>query len=279
MRVQKCGIYYPDATRNVDVYKVTESTLLALDRLLVYLAEHKADILDDFITGLTSKYRSEASNSFDNFTSLKLSNKASITMLADLPDLTEACTDLCLTLLNVPEGYTWRPQELELFQIDDFRARYIPRYYQAKLLTELMVREEAIKLLKNFYDFSASTYRTVKRHENITSIYEDDAKRGAEERGFVWISALLNEGKMAGKTDVCLVHEALKGFKDPELAYIIGCHADFVVIQMMNENFVLTRSSTLMDGPFCESCVHDTRVVSKIEHPSREFFEKLDQYL
>ncbi len=259
--------------------KVAESALLALDRLLVYLAEHKADVLDDFVTGLTSRYRSEVPNSFDNFTSFKLSNKASLEMLTDVPDLAEACADLCLTLLNAPEGYAWKPQELELLQIDDVSARYIPRYYQAKLLTELMAREEAIQLLKNFYDFSATTYRTVKRHETITSIYEEDVRRGTEEEGFIWISALLNEGKMAGRTDVCLLHEALKGFNDPELAYVIACHADSVAIQKMNENFLLTRSSTLMDGPFCESCVHDTRVVSKIEHPSREFFEKLDQNL
>jgi len=280
VRVQKCGTYNPDATQNVDVNKVTESTFLALDRLLVYLADHKADVLDDFVTGLTSRYRSEVPNSFDNFTSFKRSHsKLSLKMLTDIPDLTEACTDLCLTLLNVPEGYAWKPQELELLQIDDISARYIPRYFQAKLLTELMVKEEAIKLLKNFFDFSARTYRTVERHENVTSIYEDDVNRGAEREGFIWISALLNEGKFAGRTDVCLLHEALKGFNDPELAYVIGCHADFVVIQKMKENFLLTRSSTLMDGPFCESCVHDTRVVSKIEHPSREFFEKLDQNL
>jgi len=280
VRVQKCGTYNPDATQNIDVNKVTESTLLALDRLLVYLAEHKADVLDDFITGLTSKYRSEVPNGFDNFTSFKLSNiKASLKMLTDIPGLTEACTDLCLTLLSVPEGYAWKPQELELLQIDDVSARLIPRYYQAKLLTELMAREEAIILLKNFYDFSVATYRTVERHESITSLYEDEVKRGAEREGFIWISALLNEGKFAGRTDICLVNEALKGFNDPELAYVIACHADFVVIQKMNKNFLLTRSSTLMDGPFCESCVHDTRVVSKIEHPPREFFEKLDQNL
>ena len=69
--------------------------------------------------------------------------------------------------------------------------------------------------------------------------------------------------------------EAFLDCKDSELKHAVFCSNDHALFKKNNENFELTRTSTLMIGTYCDFCLHDTRIVDKIEHPSKEFIENL----
>ena len=85
--------------------------------------------------------------------------------------------------------------------------------------------------------------------------------------------ASVENGRYIFRVDRCALQEALKEFNDPELSDIVACYGDYTVFKYINENFVLTRTQTLMNSSYCDSCIHDTRIVEKIEHPTKQFYD------
>ncbi|MFX0065919.1 MAG: L-2-amino-thiazoline-4-carboxylic acid hydrolase [Candidatus Hermodarchaeota archaeon] len=273
MKIQKVDIFRPNKKISVNIPRTVESCLLALDRFLVYLAEHRnADILENFIPALEEKYKSEALNSFNNANSLDLSN---LNILMETPELLEATIALILTLLDVPKNYNWESQEINLPQINATKAWVVPKYYYAKQLTELIDKKEAHQFLKDYFEFYVNTYRKASKFEDLNSVHESDIEGVTKNENGAWRSVVINNGRYVSRVTNCMAHEALKVFNDPELAYIVCCSSDSALIKKINENFVLTRTSTLMNGPYCDFCTHDTRIVDKVEHLSKEFFESL----
>jgi hypothetical protein len=59
MRTKNFYVPSQKATEHLNIPEFTESLLEAEDRFLKYLAEHRADVLNDFMEGITSRYKSE----------------------------------------------------------------------------------------------------------------------------------------------------------------------------------------------------------------------------
>lgn len=275
MEVKRLYYYNSDKKQNLNVHGYIETALLSLDRFLVYLAEKKGDVLDEFILYLEPRYKSAVVRNFSSIGSLDLSGVSSKTeILMNYPDLLNACASFTLTMLDVSRDYTWEPQELDLLFINVVRASQLHFYYRAELLTELIEREEAIQLLKDYIDFAIANHGQVQKYEDLTKMYEDQIKDSEAQSGD-WIAVSAENGKYISRADRCVPYEVLKGINDPELAYIVACYGDYARIKKMNENFVLTRTQTQFDGSYCDTCIHDTRIVDKIEHPPKEVFENL----
>ncbi|MHA2297280.1 MAG: L-2-amino-thiazoline-4-carboxylic acid hydrolase [Candidatus Hodarchaeales archaeon] len=275
MEINRLSYYNPDKKRHLNVHGYVETALLSLDRFLVYLAEKKGDVMDEFIAGLEPRYKSAVVRNFSSIGSLDLSGVSSkAEILMDYPGLLNACASFTLTMLSVPRDYAWEPQELDLLFINVVRASQLHFYYRAELLTELIDREEAIQLLKDYIDYAIANYGQVKKYEDLTSMYEDQIKDSEAQSGD-WIAVSVENGRYVSRADRCVPYEVLKGFSDPELARIVACYGDYARIKKMNENFVLTRTQTQLNGPYCDGCIHDTRIVDKIEHPPKEMFENL----
>ena len=275
MEVQRLYCYNPDKRNSLNVQSFVETSLVLLDRLLVYLAEHKPGILDEYITGLELKYKSAITSSFKITDTLDLSNVSEMKILTDFPDLLKACADFILTTLEVPQTYAWEPRELDLLTEKETKTSYHHFYYRAKVLADLMDRDEAIQLLKEFIDYALETYVQVPKYEDLSSMYEDNIRESYENESADWIAVPVSGGRYISRGDRCGPYVVLKEFNDPELAYIVACYGDFALIKKRNENFVLTRTHTQMNGPYCDTCIHDTRIVGKIEHPPKEVFENL----
>ncbi|MFX1507499.1 MAG: hypothetical protein ACFFDC_15555 [Promethearchaeota archaeon] len=276
MEVQRLYCYNPDKTRSLNVQSFVETSLLLLDRLLVYLADHKSDILDEYITRLEMRYKSVATSSFDITDTLDLSNiSTEMKILMNFPNLWRACADFILTMLDVPQDYTWEPQELDLLTENVTRASYHHFYYRAKILTDLMDRDEALQLVKEFIDYAMETYVQVPKYEDLNSMYEENIRESYENESADWIAVPVSGGRYISRGDRCGPYVVLKEFNDPELAYIVACYGDYDLIKKRNENFVLTRTHTQMNGPYCDTCIHDTRIVDKIDHPPKEVFDNL----
>ncbi len=276
IKVHKVNNYNPNKTTKLNIRNCLEQCLLSIDRFLVYLAEHKPHLLDSFVKNLKFQYKSKISVNFINFDADKLSKATKeLKVLSKFPELIDLCINLFLTLLKVPTDFTGEVQELDILDLNISKARLVPVYYLSKLLTEMIKKDEAIQLLKDYFEYAVVAYRNIKQYQDLTAIYEDCNKQ----ENTILINAMINDGIYAGKGFVCLAHEALKEFNDPELAYIICCHGDSAIIRKYNENFVMTRRYTLMDGSYCDTTAHDTRIVTKIEHPSEEFYQTLDSKL
>lgn len=276
MEVRRLYCYNPDKKTSLNVHGFIETSLLLLDRMLVYLSDQQPDILDEYITGLELRYKSAVTNSFsiiDSFDLLKIGSKMKILM--EFPDLLKACAEFNLKKLDVPLNYAWEPKELDLLTINVTKASYLHFYYRAKLLTDLMDRDDAFQLLKEFIDYAIATYAQVPQYEDLNSMYEENIRESYENESADWIAVQPFEGRYISRGDRCGPYEVLKGINDPDLSYIVACYGDYAQIKKRNENFVLTRTQTQMNGTYCDSCIHDTRIVEKIEHPPKELYENL----
>ncbi len=64
--------------------------------------------------------------------------------------------------------------------------------------------------------------------------------------------------------------------EDRDIFSLTLCYCHFQLAKMWNDNFVLTQEQTIAKGNnYCEYVYHDTTIVEKIEHPSKEFFDDI----
>ncbi|MHA2162349.1 MAG: L-2-amino-thiazoline-4-carboxylic acid hydrolase [Candidatus Thorarchaeota archaeon] len=81
---------------------------------------------------------------------------------------------------------------------------------------------------------------------------------------------------VVSRVNRCMWHELQKEYGDPEIAYVNSCHFDFYAATLWNENFVLTRTKTLMQGDdCCDFCWHDKRYDKEMKHPPAKFWDSL----
>jgi hypothetical protein len=193
-------------------------------------------------------------------------------LLPPLDDLQRSRLEYVLDLLHVHGDAV--ADEIDVTRIDLTRARLLPMYYQMLSLCDLIGRTEAIPFVEAYVDrWMAEQTRTDNALEDPGRFW-DALEAPVHETGE--IGARLHRGKIAFRVDRCLWADVMQPLGDAELSHAFTCYGDFPQIAAINPNFVLTRTMTLMQGaPYCDTCIHDRRHVSSIEHPSREFFESL----
>ena len=275
MKIETVLDFKPEKEKDTNILNVVSTNLIVVDRFLTYLKEHKENLLDIFISNLEKKYRSashfEYKINFNQFEDIK--DKFHI--VQDHPKLITSLASLVLSTLILPFDYNWDPPILKIPQVIVTKAWLIPKIFFSELLTEMIDRKEAIKFLKDYFVFYVKIYRNVVTHENLTTVFETDIENGRRGQNTKCVSAMLNEGVYVSRVDRCMAPEALKDYTDSEIKHLVCCSADHTIVKKANEYFALTRTTTLMDGDFCDFCCHDTRIVDEITHPPREFFEIL----
>jgi hypothetical protein len=275
MQSVRLDYYNPKKTINVNPQNFTESILLAIDRFLIYLSQQRPNVLETYISDLTKFYGSAIPINYKNQQGFNRSIiDSSSSLLKKYPELIKVAVDLILSFLKLPEAYNWTPDDVSVLRTDVARARIIPLYYRAKMLAETIDRNDAIQLLKDYID-DAIRSQEVTQYDDLDSLYTREAVSSKENENSIWSYVKICEGKYASRTDRCEPYVVLKDYNDPELSYVVACYGDFTQASKFNDNFVMTRTTTLLNGPFCDTCFHDTRYVDKIEHPPMEFFEKL----
>ncbi|MFX0095411.1 MAG: L-2-amino-thiazoline-4-carboxylic acid hydrolase [Candidatus Hodarchaeota archaeon] len=278
VEVRKLYYYNPDKKRTINIYQFVKSSLQTLDKFLVYISENKPRILNKFISTLEMKYRSEGLKAPSKIELFEISQvNVDAKLLNNFPGLLEACRDFVLGILDIPKDNDWNSENIELYAINITKASQLHMYHRVKVLTEIIEREEAIDLVKNYIDQAISNREHGQKYEDLASILNShivDAEK--YEQGDRLVASVEN-GRYIFRVDRCALQEALKETNDPELSYIVACYGDYTVFKYINENFVLTRTQTLMNGSYCDSCIHDTRIVEKIEHPTKEFYDSLDR--
>ncbi|UYP46777.1 hypothetical protein NEF87_003062 [Candidatus Lokiarchaeum ossiferum] len=148
-----------------------------------------------------------------------------------------------------------------------YRGIFLGEYYMAQTLCELIPRPEALELIKRYTrgyyvepDFSP-------KHEASLEDHAQNSIRG---------SALTHQAlyhcdnkRLFFKVERCLYGEVIQDLPDNELKYYLECYGDYFNHVQKNENFVLTRTKTIMKGDdCCDFCYHDKRYIEEIFHPS-----------
>ncbi|MHA1907812.1 MAG: hypothetical protein ACW98Y_11000 [Candidatus Thorarchaeota archaeon] len=273
MRVEKLDCYDAKRTETRDVYEFVKRNISSLNRYLDYVNESLHSSSEVYIQQLISKYNEEASRNFESLGFIDYVKDEGMKLLIEHPKLIEAFVNFLLSSLEVPDDFSWEEKDQTLLRFNITKAGVHALYHRAKLLTDLMDTEVAFDLLKNYIDHTISM-GSFRESNNLVEMFERDVEDARKDCWADWVAALVHDGLYASKGYKCGPYEALKDFDNPILTEICACYGDFARIKRFNPNYVLTRTQTLFNGDFCDDCVHDTRIVDNVEHPSKDFFDK-----
>ena len=119
MRVEKIGKFNPKRTLTRDIQSLCRSSLLFLDRLLIYTEKHQPDIYAKFILKLTNKYKSEIKKAYNIKETLNLEPiESKVKRILSYQDLVDVSVDFVLSLLQISGDYKWEPNELTVLHMN-----------------------------------------------------------------------------------------------------------------------------------------------------------------
>ncbi|MFW9916749.1 MAG: L-2-amino-thiazoline-4-carboxylic acid hydrolase [Candidatus Thorarchaeota archaeon] len=277
MQVQKYGEYNPYQKTEVQAVEFVERALLTrLNYLLGFLERYNAEVHQKYLEELTLKLETLVQ---ENFVVQKVIDVfcfcGKYENLKEQPELCELVVNYGLGLLNLPNDVPWESQKIEIAERDCLRGFLIGYYQLALALTEIIDRKEAINLLKKQIDQFLHNNARIPKIPDLETARENFIEE-AHEGGEVRIISDVHDGKLILRKDTCQWADIMKETNDPELSYVVACYGDFKNCSERNENFVLTRNYTIMEGyPYCDEIIHDSRIVSNLKHPPKEFFDKL----
>ncbi|NHK30037.1 MAG: hypothetical protein FK730_01710, partial [Asgard group archaeon] len=165
-------------------------------------------------------------------------------------------------------------------QRDYMRSYLIPNYYFLLALTKAIGRENAFKLCKKFISQFLTDNKLVT--ENSFTTLKDRFKKIKETAhnptDWVRIYGMISEGKMFFRNENCLWIDVLKDLPDKEIKYYVCCYGDYQTARTYrNEHITLTMEHTIAQGDqYCSRVIHDTRVDWNLNHPSKEFWDKIE---
>ena len=285
MKWIKLGSYDEKALDNlveIEPLNYGKMNLLQLNYLLGLIKRRKVEIFDKYIENLAKKYSelnkkdyignknfnlSEVINDFDNLKQYELLARSSLNYY------------LCLLELSLESN--WEKDKQKVKQRNNFRSYAIPSYQNLVSLSDIVGKEEAIKLYKIF----VTEYMTIRckgrkeKYETLEEQREDEIRDFKENPypGWVRIESTVENGKLYHRRDTCLLAEAIKDLPDKDFRYLVACYKDYQGTKMnWNKHFVLTMGYSISKGdPYCSCVIHDTRIDWDLTHPLNEFWESI----
>ena len=194
-------------------------------------------------------------------------------------DLAKVTLSLNLQILKMAKNSKWKTENIEVKQGDYIRSYLVPNYYFLEALVEFIGREAAIRIFKNYLSVFLATQINYSTY-NFTSLKDTFEKRkNAANTNSDWVMIIgyTNEGKYVYRNDNCLWVDALQDLPDKEIKYYICCYGDYQIANSVaNGQVILTMEHTLAEGDsYCSRAKHDTRKDWNLNHPSKDFFDKL----
>lgn len=261
--------------------------LLELNSFLEYLANFHPDYFLPYVRALGSAFSkiiAEKQELPDAVQSLlknfRLQRRDGKVLIVDFfRILRSKLIEVSKISLNLQKYYvSRRTKKMQITVLDRVSGRIIPKYIMAVVLKEIMSRDEALQFYKEYLEH---LYIDGEKREPIMEMIEEMLELFESEyrETFNFTSLRIDQGKVGLKIDKCMTHQALKNLEigfDKEFGYLVACYPDFLTINRMNESFVLTRKKSLIMGnSYCDFCWHDKRLVEKVEHPKKEFWEQI----
>ena len=253
--------------------------LQSLDRLIEYLEAHRPSDIARILARIeTRTHEALPSGLVDRDEAVAEGLLESCNFAGTYPSLYYATYDLIRGLMGIEQRLFLQDDAVEVSQQAFIRVRYLPNFLRLQALEDIVGREPAITLMKAYLDWAiGQAPKHPNPPESLAALREGQVRFNLNEAGMDWISGIIGEHQYVNKVTVCRIQKVLAEYGDPTLMDVVACYPDFAMFQNVDENFVLTRTQTLMSGgSCCDTCYHDKRYVEGFEHPSMSFFDALE---
>lgn len=281
MKFEKLGKERENVTIEIGPFDFGESNIIKdLNNTLVYIKENNPKILDKFTKTLTKKLLDITSLTDFKDESGKLSEHIKkYTSLDSHIELLRLLLSYFTKTLGVTEEQFWKNEKQAFPEWNFFRSVRDLQLIEIKALIDILGKEEAIEFNKGMTD----SY-IVKYDQNQKDWYKDLAEMRHYHSKFMKNNTLgrvrlLSEVIDGRYIEICLTCDKVRNYpnasaEDRELLDVTGCYCHHALTQLWNDNFKLTLNNTIAKGdPYCTYVYHDTRIVDKIEEPTKEFFD------
>ncbi len=269
--------YYEEnigTTYQATILELLNGGLLPVLNLFKCLKEDMPDKLEEVIATLQQKLLAFIPEQIESASSAELVE--AFPDLKDYPVLLQRCKLAILSVNNLFQ-HANDPLETEVVRkIANFPRSRTVLVLAVQSLTSVLPRSEVVAYCKTnlhrIYPASMQPDMHVESLKEHIQAFEGITKQFKGHNLFFF----QDKGYWGCKVTRCRNAENMKDLNDPELCDASICHKNFPHTKLRNENFVLTRTQTLMAGQdYCDYCFHDLRVVKTAEHPPKEFWDSL----
>ncbi|MCE7744794.1 MAG: hypothetical protein GPJ52_06630 [Candidatus Heimdallarchaeota archaeon] len=282
MKFEKFGIYAPEAINELEEIQPLDiaqrASLARMNYIIGFFEKKRPKDFDSFIKKLQKKYAELskkdycAERKYDITKSLE-----NLEYLQKYKELAIHILNYVLLLLDVPEDADWVKEKIKVLQGNYLQSFLVTRYQNASILSEVIGREEAIKLYKiyrtEYAIHTSSEYSS--KYETVEELRDDGLEDRRASKGWVRIEGIAENGKYFYRRDSCIWADAISDLPDSEFRYLAACYGDYEGTKIhWNPHFVLTMGQTVARGdPYCSCIVHDTRIDWDLTHPPKEFWD------
>ena len=275
MQTRRYDCYDGDATVELELSQLLAERLKYLDRFLNHLKDDKPELVEIVIENIQARLEDITP---EDYIKLQLPRfKMDLEVLNNYPQLLKTSKMAVLFFLDFSDYNIRDIESITDFKRSDIIRSWFLHYYTAVSLRSIMPQQEAVQYYQSIIDYIVEKTQNPDEHiETIDELRRVNAEGLMTVKATDFIEFKTTEGIFGIKTVRCLWAEVFEELDDPEFADAVACYKDFRMIKNLNENFILTRTQTLVGGKdYCDSCCHDTRIVKTVKHPPKEFWESL----
>lgn len=285
MKFFKSGKYDPNALdkpAKVNFLRFIDKGIFgSLNQFMDIIDTNSPNILEKFVTNMiriASKHINYALEDHSQHTDPLLEK---MSYLNQYPQLASVITNLLLGILDSPARDLW-DNPVETTTRRSYHLFLIPDYIALEALIATIGRVMAITIHKKYItDYHFLRHSDSPDFVNLKTMYEKRRHNPDVSNPWIRIQGMISESKYVLQNVNCLYVESLSDFPDSEIKYQVCCYGDFEGAKgHYNKSTVLTMEHTIAQGdPYCSKVFHDTRGDWNLRHPSKEFWDTIEENL
>ena len=288
MLIKSYNCYNDQAEGKINPMNIIGQTFRTTDIVITKLREIKPEFLENYVTALTRKLNTLVKTKKSNSNLFDLKDFTSeLNVLSNYPELLKAILNFITHTLMIPKGYKPEQGEINLLYSNIFKAREIFSYHRVKTFVELLGNKKGSIIYKKIVpdliiDMNKQKIQNIDKTKDPTAFTVTEQRDNAIETrcriGLVDFTAVTFDDYMVlYRFDKCGVHEALKEFADPDIAYLCSCYLGDA--EGFNDGKIIhmRRTQTLHHGKFCDEFYWNDMVHKNPDQPSLQFTESLEE--
>lgn len=269
-----------DPKRKVNPVDVINENCLRLNYVLRYLGQLRPKRVKDYVIALEMCLREDIEGYSIDYSHLELDETLKdCDHLNRFPELRDVMIQFVFCKLKVPDEYVPESKEIEVSLMDWLRSTNVFRYHRVKAITEIMQREEGIKLWKEMvFRSTEDSLRNSNEeiHPPIKEITDGWMKTGEKEESSLELTVVrYDDHKVALRFDRCPVFDSVKHLEDREVAYLSYCWTGQPEQELNKLSRRKNTPQTLYHAEYCVEFYWDNDVHPDAQPPSTEFWEKI----
>ncbi|MCG3227592.1 MAG: hypothetical protein H7645_11800 [Candidatus Heimdallarchaeota archaeon] len=280
MKISTYNFYNQEAESEIKLDEFIKKCFEKTDSVIKYFKELKANKLDEYLSTFQNRLKSELEEFQYNINLFNLDEiEKNLNILNNYPKIKETILNFICKKLDLPKDLDTIDKKINLLYFNIRKAEGHLSYCRVKAIEDLLGKEECSQIYKQIVEFLINE---IKEQESRDQPEDPKKVTRIDSRKFVldqykklgvgnFTLGIYDDYKEIYRFDKCIVHEVLKDFNDPDVAYLSSCYLRDSPSN--NEGYIIymRKTQTLHHYEFCDEFYWNNYVHLDAEQPSLEF--------